>query len=175
MKYLKIYENFDESFKKPYFAFEDDFLTIHKINNGVNKGKILFKFLDKTGFDNPYSMTLGCAKILDSEYENYSDIREIKIEGRFIKVQKNTAEAILHEFLLDMGYEIPSMSMKWVYDIKEKLWEEFEDKIISIPGHAKDLGDVLDGLRKVRNEVFEFQKDHFEKWQLDRDINKYNL
>ena len=56
-----------------------------------------------------------------------------------------------------------------------KLKVNFSDKIKMIPADAKNLGEILDKLRVVREKIFEFQKDHFERWEIERSAKRYNV
>ena len=175
----------DAEMKVSPIKFEDDRIIVHQIKTGQNKGKILFKFNNEiqSSWDK-YSMMSGCAKIIDTEYEKVPEIREVELgDSKFRKVQGNTIDVVLYEFLKDMGYEnepndfgIGKGDVLWNGSQEMlKLKVNFSDKIKMIPADAKNLGEILDKLRVVREKIFEFQKDHFERWEIERSAKRYNV
>lgn len=182
MKYLKKYEyktieiDFD---KKSYFEFEDDYLKIHKIKNGENKGKIFFKFFEDYALIASSSLMLGCAKILDSKYEKDKNIRDIEISGhiKFRKIQPNTMEAILKIFVSKIGY--PEKEAK---NILSKITKDGFNEIVSIDNdirmialRSKNLGEVLDGLKKIQESFIESKIERFKEWEFQNNIKNFNL
>jgi len=184
--------------------FEDEKLIVHQIKTGQNKGKILFKFNNEiqskvvgsckesissiwifTSSWDKYSMMSGCSKIIDTKYEKIPEIRRVELgDSKFRKVQGNTIDVILYEFLRDMGYEDEPNKfgigkgdvLGNTSEVIKKLKEKFGYTIIKmIPEKSKDLGEILDKLRAVREKIFEFQKDHFELWEAERAAKRYNL
>lgn len=173
--------------KVPAIQFENDYLKIHKITEGPNKGKILFKFNENNDTKwSSLSMVSGCAEILDTKYENIPEIRNVELSDneKFRNVHGNTIDVVLQKFLTQMGYVSIN---KNIFDrfVSDVLWYRseimvnlknlFTDKIKMCADSAKDLGEVTDLLKKVRDEVFEYQKDHYDDWELKRNITKYNL
>jgi hypothetical protein len=162
------------------FPFINKDLLINKITEGANKGKILFKFWNEENrtFGDKYSMMAGCAKILDTEYGKNEQLRNIKLEGMKIrKVQTNTVERVVYNFLLDLGYvnEFPDKYLTHGGELILRLRNKFSEKIKAIPTTSNDLGDIIDELKKVRQELFDFQREDYEKWVFDTDTKKYNL
>jgi hypothetical protein len=162
--------------KMPAIQFEDDYLKVHKIKEGPNNGKILLKFNDDRDMNTTWSvlsMTSGCAKILDTKYEKIPEIRKVELSN-FRVVHSNSIDVILENFLKQMGYEDNNI-LWYKSEVMVKLKELFADKIKMCVNSAKDLGEVMDNLRKVREEIFEFQKPHYEEWEMRKNANKYNL
>lgn len=193
MNHIKIYEEFESEYINP-FPYQDNYLRIHKIKQGPNKGKIHFIFIIPTEYDtvkhikkdeeNKYSMVLGCIKILDTEYENNPQIRNIELGPvRFRKVAPNTMESVFIEFLISMGYETEDKAGNMYSaarfgefsELLKDLKDTFSDELGKVAETAKNLGEVMDNLKILRNEIFETLKNHFEDWQLQRSIKSYNL
>ena len=57
----------------------------------------------------------------------------------------------------------------------DNLLKNFGNKIEIIADKSKDLGEMLDGLKNVQSEVFEYLKNDYDEWSLKTDVNKYNL
>ena len=105
---IKTFDNYNTRFGKnsffeskplSYWQFKDEYLGIHKVLNGENKGKIQFRFFNnkKNDFSDKYSVMSGSALLLGTKYVNYTEIREITIENAlFRKVQINTIEYIFN-------------------------------------------------------------------------------
>jgi hypothetical protein len=112
MKYLKLFEdskNMRKFEKVPAIRYEDDYLKIHKIKEGPNKGKIIFKFNEKIdrGLDwSSLSVMSGCAKILDTKYEKIPEIRNIELsdDKKFRRVHSNSIDVILQNFLRQIQF-----------------------------------------------------------------------
>lgn len=159
------------------FPFKDDKIKIHQVKNGPNRGKIGINFIDQ---NQKYAYASGCAKLLDTEYEHKPELRNVQINNKFKKITPFSIEVILRDFLLDMGYvEVDNKSnienVFWVgSDVMTILKDKFEDDFKELE-NSRNLGDVMDGLRKIRDEVFEFQREHFEEWEMNRNAKKYNL
>lgn len=158
------------------FPFKDDKIKIHQVKNGPNKGKIGINFIDE---NQKFAYASGCARLLDTEYEHNIEIRNVKISPKFKKITQFSVEVILRYFLLDMGYvedvDNNIENVIWVgSDVMTILKDKFEDDFKELE-NSKNLGDVMDGLRKIRDEVFEFQREHFEEWEMNRNAKKYNL
>ena len=176
---IKIFEKFNK--KYPATQFKDNYLEVHKITEGANKGKVVFKFYDNYNeIKSLTSLPFGCAKILDSKYEHNEEIRNVILDvSRFKKVQSNTIEMVLYEFLFDMGYkqesDLSSGIKMFDRDVINDLVSNFSDEIKSVVELSNNIGDVLDGFKKIRNEVFKYQKRHYDEWTLNKDVNKYNL
>ena len=180
MKYLKIYEDFE---KYPAVQFQDEYMIVHKVTVGDNKGRIKFKFYDEEdkNYSNICSMMFGAAKILDTNYIDNEEIRKLKIvKNKFKKVPTNTIDVVLNCFLEQMGYNPTS----WRQHPDEHtdreqlikiLKENFEDKIKNVALESKELGDIFDNLLKVRNEIFEFQREHYSEYDARRMSKKYNV
>lgn len=176
MKFLEKYDMYEWEVGSPY-TFEDKNLIVHQITHGENMGKIFFRFRNKDTkeFTDKYMMVLGCVKILDTEYEKNPIIRNIELGPiKFRKVQVNTLGATLNTFLKEIGYdnmEIDNVKKRSLYTVIPK----FHDKVRELTMAAKNLGDVLDGLREIRKYIFDIQREHYEKWELDRMTKKYNI
>jgi hypothetical protein len=195
MKYIKFFYNYTQFEKNSYFLpihvgphwqFKDEYLGIHKILHGVNEGKIQFIFFNdkKNNFSDKYSLMSGSAMILDTKYVDNIEIRKIIIEPPLKKLFVNTKEYILNTFI-----STPPTSEKNIYDsIKEpivlgnylrNLIENLKIvlgyKLEKIATESNNLGEIFDKLKIFREDVIQFQKEHFEKWELDRDTKKYNL
>ena len=164
-------------FLEKYDTFEDKNLIVHQIKHGENMGKIFFRFRNKDTkeFTDKYMMVYGCVKILDTKYEKNTIIRNIKLGPiKFRKVQVNTLGATLNTFLKDLGYdnmEIDNVKKRSLSTIIPK----FHDKVRELVMTAKNLGDVLDGLREIREYIFNNQREYYEEWKLNKKITKYNL
>lgn len=187
VKYLSLYDNFGQESAYPY---EDNYLKIHKIKQGPNKGKIQFRFIiptdnmfySKKDEENKSSMVLGCVKILDTKYENNSQIRKIELGPvRFRKVAPNTMESVFVEFLIDMGYEADKSTMYAesrygiFSNLLKELKEKFSNELKVVAENANNLGDVIDNIKNIRQKVFDYLKPHFSEWQLQRSAKQYNL
>lgn len=143
-----------EELNNDYFIFEDKYLKIQLIKNGVNKGKIMFRFFnnDTKQFSDKYSMMYSAAILLDSKYERISEIRNIPIGPvLFRKVQTNTLDAIIRKFCTNAVDMILYAS-------------KFSNEIKNIPMNANNMGDIFDGLRDVRDRI-----------KIDMDSRKYNI
>ena len=160
MKNIKRFENLEKYFNpNDHYIFEDEYLQIEKISYGPNDGKIQFRFYDENTHSYIWkcSMMYGCAKLINTEYETYPEIQEIKIGNKkFRKVQHNTIESVLIDFLKRIGY--PDMNEL------DSCVVRYGDKIKNIAENAKNLGDVLHEFRKIYNEL-----------KFENDANKYNL
>jgi hypothetical protein len=163
VEHIKLFEN---AYVEP---FEDYHLKIQVIKYGPNAGKILFKV--KNSYPQiKYSMLFGVANILDTKYESMSKIRNIELFGKFKKVQISTVQAILSNFLTKMGYD-----KEEAYDIKFFRVPILIDKLQNLINTSKTLGEIIDGLRDIREEFFENEKQNYEKWKIRNDVKKYNL
>ena len=150
----------------PINFFYDGDLKI-TMSYGTNSGKIII-----ISFNSTYSLMLGCAIILDSKYEKMSQVRNIKnCSLKYRIVTESTLDCILNDFVSDMDeYTISSYSDRSIfsYEHKKLLKDTFKNKIENITVKSKNFGEILDGLREVRYEFFEFQR-------LTSATNKYNL
>ena len=185
MMYIKLYEEYliEHDGKYPAAQFQDDYMIVHKVTEGSNKGRIKFKFYDEDdkNYSNICSMIFGATKILDTKYIDNEQIREVKIGGiKFRKVPANTIDVVLNCFLEQMGYNPTT----WRQNPEEHsdreqlikiLKEVFEYKIKNVALESKDLGDIFDNLLKVRDEIFEFQKEHYVEYDSKRMSKKYNV
>lgn len=161
---VKIFEDFEKS-NDSYWVFEDEYLKIHKILHGANKGKILFRIFNpkENNFNDKFSMMYGAAIILGTKYTNYPQIREIKLGPiKFRKVQPNTIDAIISNFLKDLKHD-DDVSTLWI-EMFSKMKFKFEKYIKKIAEESIDLGEVFDGLKKVKDEI-----------EIYTNVNKYNL
>jgi hypothetical protein len=149
VKYIRFFESFE---KQNYWAYEDNFLRIHKILNPPNNGKILFRFYDEKSndFNIKYSMMAGCAKLLGTKYENNPEVRSITLGNRFREVKVNTMDSIFRNFLVELGYERQRM---FGDSLAKELRNEFGDYLQKIPSDAKNLGDIIDGLKELQSIV----------------------
>ena len=178
--YIKQFEDYS---KDSYWAFEDDYLKIHKILHGTNRGKIQFRTPNK---ENPYtlnkfSMMYGASVLLDTKYVNLPEIREIEI-GRelFRKVATNTMDSIMIEFTKRIDFtDYDNVNDKDGFTIKRLLISsatfKFGDKIKEIALEAKNLGDIFDNLKIVKDEVYEYQTEMYNNFKLELDMKKYNM
>ena len=143
MIYLKKYE----SSGSPFIYKADGYFWIHKINFGANKGKILFRFYNEESrnYADSNSMLLGCFRILGTKHEYDPKLRKIKLGGeKFRKLYYGTLDAIVKR-LEDVKYTTNEMR------------KQYEDKLQDTLTLSKNLGDVMDGLKIMK------------------DINKYNV
>ena len=175
MKYIKTYEDFENK----WFAFEDSNLRVHKIKNGENKDKIMFAtpYKNEDGVEtwSKHSLMLGCARLLDTKYENNPKIREVEIGGmKFREIKIGTLSAISRLFLMQMGYSKEKVNTIIVSFSLISL-DPIADNLKSLIETAKNLGEVIDGLRIIRDEFFDFHREEYEAWRLNTDIKKYNL
>lgn len=174
---FKIYESTDY----PAIQFQDEYLIVHKVTEGTNKGLIKFKVYEESSerYSITYSMLYGAAFLLDSKYETNEQIRNIKLENiaKFRKVNDNTIDAIIFTFLEDIGYDKESID-------KMKFGGEHSIKVLNlmifsaikkVAKNSKNLGEVFDGLREIRDEFFEFEKPYYNEWKTKKDQEKYNL
>lgn len=170
---IVLFENYDS-----WFFFDDSNIRVHKIKNGPNQGKIRFYFLNvSSSLYSKCSMGLSCFRILDTKYEKNSEIRNITLgPKRFRILQANTNHTIIKEFVFDIlknhdAGELFSVSHKFINLLELK----FEEKLKNIAVDCKNLGEVMDNLKKIRNEMMEYIKNDLEEWILDQDTKKYNL
>jgi len=174
MKYIKKFE----SRKYPAIQFKDENLTIWKITEGVHKGNIKFKFykeIDKE-YTDIYSIMSGSAKILDTEYEHNEKIREITTDLKNRKVSTNTIDTILYTFIQSVGYEKEDVDKIYRSNRYDNVLKKmFENKIQKVSDNYKNLGDIFDGLRKVKDEFIKYETPNFEEYKLNKEANKYNL
>ena len=143
MKYLKTYE----SSKSPFIYEVEKEFKIHKIQYGTNKGKTSFKFYNEEActYSNTLSFLLGCFKILDTKFEHDPKIRRIEFGGdRYRKLMHGTASSIIKR-------------LENVDFVKKEDKLKYGDKLQNILTYSKNLGDIMDGLKMLK------------------DINKYNL
>lgn len=180
MKYLKTYEEkyeIDLNFDKinSYYLFEDNYLKIKKIKNGENKGKIFFNFFEDYALISKSSLMLGCAKILDTKYEKNKNIRNIEISDsiKFRKVQPNTMDAILKIFINKIGY--PEKEVKNIFSKRYNEMMSIDNDIRMIALRSKNLGEVLDGLKKIQESFIESERERFEEWEFQNNIKNFNL
>lgn len=176
------YSDYDKS---SYWAYSDNFIKIHKILNGVNKGKIQFRFFDENASHGQYfsykcSMMFGVAKLLDTKYANLPEIRDITIGSiKFRKTHSNTIEHILKLFTkIDFScYNNPDDKDKSLIKriISSSSILKFGDNIKEISLTAQNLGDIFDKLKILRDEVYEYQKELLERYIIELDTKKYNL
>lgn len=170
---IKKFENISKYFNKDdryLYAFEDENLQIEKISYGPNNGKIQIRFYDEKTNHYSYkcSMMAGCARLIDTEYENYPEIRKIELAPdydefkKFRKVQTNTIESILKYFLEKNGIINEFIRLSTI---------KYKEQIKNIAENAKDLGDILDELRKIYIQI----KFDYDEWKMQNDANKYNL
>lgn len=171
---FKIYESTDY----PAIQFKDDYLIVHKITEGRHKGKIKIKIYEESSdrYSITYSLLSGIAILLDTKYEKNEQIRNIKVSDvhKIKTVPQPTVDLILHEFLIDIGYDLDFNKSIYSGKIKD-LQIKFTDDIKNVLQKSNDLGDVFDGLRAVRDDITEFRKDHYEEYVRTTDTNKYNL
>ena len=189
MKYINFFDayatqfgkNFFDSKPKSYWVFKDEYLGIHKILYGVNEGKIQFRFFNdiKNDFSNKFSMMSGSVLLLNTKYVDYSEIRQITIGNKSRKVQTNTKEYIFNTLIEKSFYDSADASPIELGGLLRNLIENlkilFGNKLEEIATESDNLGEIFDKLKIFPEEVLQFQKDHFEKWELDRDTKKYNL
>ena len=185
MKYLMKLENFTKSkiylkyfnAENKWFAFADDNLRIHKIKNGANKDKIIFATPYRENEVETWSkqsLMLGCTSLLDTEHENNPEVRKIEIGGmKFRKIQNTTLGAISRYFLMQMGFSKERVNI--IYNGLRILRPIFVDELRKLAETAKNLGEVIDGLKIIREEFFNSNKDEYDAWRLDTDTKKYNL
>lgn len=134
-------DKFDHHINPNYWAFEDNNLKIHKILHGANKGKIIFRFFDEEeqNFNIKYSMLLGCAKILDTNYENNQKIRAITLgPEKFKNVYNNTVDSILRHFCNNDDKLVATMR------------DEYSKILENVPKESKNLGDIIDKLKLIK-------------------------
>jgi len=175
MKYIKNFEDISLP-SNDYYYFKDEKLIVHKIFNGPNQDKIFFRFYNEEheNFSDKCSMMLGCTKILNTEYENIEKIRNMELGGsKFRKVHQNTYNTIFNYFLEKFGYnsdEVRYVKRRQPY----RKWESyFKAELQKIATDAKDLGDVLDGLKKYKKDIYDLME--IEKFRLETDVKKYNM
>jgi len=168
-------KRFEDIKNLDYLSFNDGRIQIHKILNGPNKDKVIIKEIIDD-FIAKYSIMLGCTILMDSEYEKNEKIRNITLGENLKKtVQTNTLENIILNFLIDIGYENVTRYIK-VYSLKIEKYKYFlKNNIQKVYETAINLGDIFDGLRKVREEFFRMEMSDFKKYELKNDIKKYNL
>ena len=162
--------------------FSDENLDITKILHGPNIGKIGFSIhvkkdktdlhVQKSVFGGKYSMFYGSILIIGTKYEKMSEIRRIET-GRFRKISTNTMESIFTEFMKDMGYNDLSFTKERI--IVEDLIRKFGEQIEKVATNSQNLGEIIDGLKSIRNQVFDYLKKDFEEWIFKRDVDKYNI
>ena len=174
MKHLKYFEN--KTY--PAIQFKDEKIIIWKVTEGVHKGNVKIKFYkDSTGqYSDIWSTMAGCAKILNTKYESNQQIREIIPEIKKRKISTNTIDTILYTFILNVGYDkddADKIYRSQRYD--NVLKKSFEEKIQNVSDNYKNLGDIFDGLRKVREEFIENEQIFFDEYNLNKEANKYNL
>ena len=165
---IKKFENIGDYFNKDKrYEFEDEDLQIEKISYGPNNGKIQIRFYDKETKSYSYkcSMMAGCTRLIDTEYENYPEIRKNELAPdydelkKLRKVQANTIESILKYFLEKNGINQDELKeVELIFLLK------YKDEIINIAKNAKNLGDILDDLREIYNQL-----------KFYYDVKKYNL
>ena len=175
MKHLKIFEDYSLN-----FAFEDENLKIEKILYGNNKDKISFRFYIDDILSHKSSLMYGCSEILDSKYENNVNVRKIEIGGiKFRQIHENTIRFIIDDFLKKTDYDkdffqyMPGKIK--VNTIRNIIKIHFTKDFTEIIEKSKNLGEVLDKLKRLRNEILDFLIDYYEEYQLNKDTNKYNL
>lgn len=182
MKFVKKYEEIIKRMNR-VVLFQDSNLTIIEIIEGVNKDKISFRIYGDDGLWEGYSMIAGCVKILDTDYINNSDIRKIEINGeKFRAVQDRTITDVFIEFLIDMGFDKKSATdSNRLINKNAQHWNSnydnniFAKKIRKLTKNARNLGDIFDGLKKIREEFYVFEKEDYEKWKLENTMKKFNL
>ena len=163
------------------WVYSDEFLKIHKILHGENKGKIQFIFFNIDAFDEKYSMMYGVAKLLDTKYANLPEIRGITIGPiKFRKVPENTMVSIINLFIEKIDFtDYNNDDDKDKFLIKRILSSatilKFNDEIKEIALRSQDLGDIFDKLKIISDEIYDYQKNIYEKMKLELDINKFNL
>lgn len=179
MKYIKTYES------REYKAiqFQDEFLILHRVTEGNNKGLIKFKFYDEQdkGYTNVNSMMLGSTKILDTPYEKNSIIRNVPILDKYKKIQSTTFSIVMKHFFQAMGnlasvsltpQEIDKLTWRdWYKNNTKPAMEMYFDDLEDV----KNLGDLLDTIRKIRERFFVLEEDEFKEFLLQKNIDKYNL
>jgi len=139
-----------EEYNKDYLAFNDEYLSIHKILYGPNKGKIRFLFHDFGDSLIPasYSMMYGCSIILGTKYEKIPQIRQITTE-KFKTVATNTMSCIYQKFMENMGYEgidFTEHERKNLNELKNK----FNYRIQEMRTKSNNIGEILDGLKIIQ-------------------------
>lgn len=101
MKYIKMYEYVVGSSGK--YKFDDGNLKIFQIVEGPNKGKISFRFPSEDtfhGYDSN-SLILGASKILDTDYINNPDIRNIELmDYKYKKLTTSTKYTTIMQFFM---------------------------------------------------------------------------
>lgn len=180
MKNIKLFEEFNtDNIQKVlddnYLAYKDNFVKVHKILHGVNQGKIRFIiFDDKKDEFIRYSMLFGAAKLLDTEYSDNTKIRNITIDPnpRFRKVSLITTEAIINLFFKKHDLHVfKELDSEFVRNEETK----YKDDIQEVANNAKNLGDIFDGLRDIRNNFEKSHKELIDEHKLKTDTNKYNI
>lgn len=127
-------QKFNESYKTDnYWVFKDDFLKIRKLTKEPVEGKILFRFYYEK-YEDVCSMLYGCAKLLNTKYENNDQIRGITL-GDYRKVNTSSINAILRLFCQNDE------------ELAKRIKIKYSDDIYKIVDNAHNLGDVIDGLR----------------------------
>lgn len=174
MKYLKTFEYWKDMPKGPYYLFEDDYLKIQGIKNNENKGTIVFRF-KKNKYVSKYSILFGCVKLLDTKYEGYKIIRDIKYDSiLYSPIHHSTVIAILNKFIADKGYKnkgYKNNKKNYKFIDMNIFKDKFQNKIILLPLECQTLGEILDGLREIRSEFF----DYFEQLEAEYTANLYNM
>ena len=167
MKFIKLYEGLN-------VVEIDKYLKITKLQNGVaNKGKIQFGMRESI-YENfhPHSMLYGCVKILDTDYEKDPRIREIELEPNSKKVQLSSKEVVIETFLVRVGYDIDTARKK-IHGLPFlTMYLHTLDVIVM---NSNTIGDILDGLKQFETQVKKYEKKSFDKWELKKAMNKYNL
>lgn len=175
MKYLNTYEIKKYPNTKFYWAYESKDFKVHKIITGPNKDKISFRFYDKSNdnYSIKCSTILGCAKVVDTKYENDENLRSIEIGGdKFRRVYINSVEAIIRLFIID-EFSKDFFNSKY-FDFK-RLINIFGSIFGKVLRDAKNIGNVIDNLKILKQKMLKMEEENFKKWKFENDTKKYNL
>lgn len=176
-------QKFNESREYKAIQFQDEYLIVHKVTEGTSKGLIKFKFYDEIdkGYTNVNSMVLGSTKILDTQYEKNETIRNVTILDKYKKVHSATFNIAMRSFFQAMAnlasvslipQEIDKLTWSdWYKNNTKPAMEMYFDDLEDV----KNLGDLLDTIRKIRERFFVLEEDEFKEFLLQKNIDKYNL
>lgn len=174
MKYIKMYEYIVGA--RGEYKFDDGNLKIYQIIEGPNKGKTQFRFLkdEDIMYYDSNSFMLGSSKILDTDYINNSDIRNIELtNSKHNNLTSPSKHGIIYQFFYNLGYNRDDQEqLRKIFSSAEHIYGEILENISLT---SKNLGEVFDRLKKLRDVFFENEIDAFKRYKIEKDANKYNI